>query len=104
MAVGKRAVVGDGSLGGRLRYSPPLSKGRVERAMGEAGRVPCFVAAAAVAGWFGGGWRAPLDVPAVGAPVPEFRMADQDGRLITAASLKGKRYLLAFYPKDFTPG
>ncbi|MBM4014342.1 MAG: redoxin domain-containing protein [Planctomycetes bacterium] len=43
-------------------------------------------------------------VPAPGAPVPEFRMADQDGRWITSASLLGKRYLLAFYPKDFTGG
>lgn len=47
--------------------------------------------------------RAP-EIPKVGAAVPEFKMADQDGRLITAASLKGKRYLLAFYPKDFTGG
>ena len=45
-----------------------------------------------------------LEVPKAGASVPEFRMADQDGRWITAASLLGKRYLLAFYPKDFTPG
>lgn len=50
------------------------------------------------------GANAPADLPTVGAPVPEFRMADQSGRWITAASLKGKRYLLAFYPKDFTPG
>lgn len=49
------------------------------------------------------GVRAP-DLPKVGAAVPDFKMADQDGRLITAASLKGKRYLLAFYPKDFTGG
>jgi len=44
------------------------------------------------------------DVPAVGAAVPDFKMADQAGRLVTAGSLAGKRYLLAFYPKDFTPG
>ncbi len=44
------------------------------------------------------------EVPAVGAAVPEWKMADQDGRLITDRSLKGKRYLLAFYPKDFTGG
>jgi peroxiredoxin Q/BCP len=44
------------------------------------------------------------DVPAVGADVPDFKMTDQAGRLVTAASLSGKRYLLAFYPKDFTPG
>ncbi len=43
-------------------------------------------------------------VPAPSAPVPEFRMADQDGRWITSASLLGKRYVLAFYPKDFTGG
>jgi len=44
------------------------------------------------------------DVPAVGADVPGFKMPDQAGRLITSESLQGKRYLLAFYPKDFTPG
>ncbi|MBL8843983.1 MAG: redoxin domain-containing protein [Planctomycetes bacterium] len=49
------------------------------------------------------GVRTP-EVPKLGAEVPDFKMADQDGRLITAASLKGKRYLLAFYPKDFTGG
>lgn len=44
------------------------------------------------------------ELPSVGEPLPEFRMADQDGRWITSASLLGKRYLLAYYPKDFTPG
>ncbi len=62
-----------------------------------------------VQAWFAALLAAPFvtltpEVPKVGADVPPFRMADQDGRLISAASLQGKRYLLAFYPKDFTPG
>ena len=48
---------------------------------------------------------APADeAPKVGALAPDFLLIDQDGRYITRDSLRGKRVLLAFYPKDFTPG
>jgi len=43
-------------------------------------------------------------VPAVGSPAPDFSLPDQDGRRVTRASLLGKRAVLAFYPRDFTPG
>ena len=44
------------------------------------------------------------ELPKVGAPAPEFAVPDQDSRLVTRASLLGKRAVLAFYPKDFTGG
>lgn len=44
------------------------------------------------------------EIPRPGAEVPEFRMADPFGRFVSSRSLRGQRYLLAFYPKDFTPG
>ncbi|MBK8284239.1 MAG: thioredoxin-dependent thiol peroxidase [Ahniella sp.] len=37
-------------------------------------------------------------------PIPDFSLPDEDGRLVTKASLKGKRFVLYFYPKDSTPG
>lgn len=43
-------------------------------------------------------------VPKVGEPAPDFSIPDQDGRLVTRDSLRGKRVLFAFYPKDFTGG
>jgi peroxiredoxin Q/BCP len=39
-----------------------------------------------------------------GQPAPPFRLADQTGALQDAKSMKGKRYLVYFYPKDSTPG
>ena len=43
-------------------------------------------------------------VPKVGDPAPDFSIPDQDGRLVTGESLRGRKVVLAFYPKDFTPG
>jgi thioredoxin-dependent peroxiredoxin len=65
---------------------------------------PILSLAIAVTTLIPGGAQSAREVPSVGAPLPEFRMADQDGRWITSASLLGKRYLLAYYPKNFTPG
>ena len=42
--------------------------------------------------------------PKVGDPAPSFSIPDQDGRLVTGESLRGRKVVLAFYPKDFTPG
>jgi peroxiredoxin Q/BCP len=39
-----------------------------------------------------------------GAAVPAFSLAASDGRTISAAGLRGQRYVLYFYPKDDTPG
>jgi peroxiredoxin Q/BCP len=45
-----------------------------------------------------------VPVPKVGDAAPSFAIPDQDGRLVTGESLRGRKVVLAFYPKDFTPG
>ena len=40
----------------------------------------------------------------VGDSVPFFTANDQDGNSISSESLKGKKYILFFYPKDDSPG
>jgi peroxiredoxin Q/BCP len=40
----------------------------------------------------------------VGKPAPDFSATAQDGTSVHLASLKGKRVVLYFYPKDETPG
>ena len=40
----------------------------------------------------------------VGDPAPEFSLPDTYGNVITLSSLKGKRVVLYFYPRDNTPG
>ena len=44
------------------------------------------------------------EVPAVGAPAPEFALPDQAGRTVRLADFRGKWVVLYFYPKDDTPG
>ena len=44
------------------------------------------------------------EIPAAGAPAPEFALVDQHGQLITLESLRGKWTVLYFYPKNDTPG
>lgn len=39
-----------------------------------------------------------------GDKAPEFNVRDQDGNAVSLASLKGKKVVLYFYPKDMTPG
>lgn len=39
-----------------------------------------------------------------GDKAPEFNVSDQDGKPVTLASLKGKKVVLYFYPRDMTPG
>jgi len=41
---------------------------------------------------------------AIGDLMPAFSVEDQDGQLVTNESLKGKKTVLYFYPKDSTPG
>ena len=41
---------------------------------------------------------------AVGAPAPAFSLQDGEGQTVTLASLRGRRVVLYFYPKDDTPG
>ncbi|MBL7846512.1 MAG: thioredoxin-dependent thiol peroxidase [Cyclobacteriaceae bacterium] len=40
----------------------------------------------------------------VGTKAPDFKSKDQDGNEVSLASLKGKKFVLYFYPKDMTPG
>jgi len=40
----------------------------------------------------------------IGSPAPEFLIPDQDGKVVTLKSFKGKQVVLYFYPKDDTPG
>ncbi len=40
----------------------------------------------------------------VGDRAPEFSLPDTYGNVVTLASLKGKRVVLYFYPRDNTPG
>ena len=44
------------------------------------------------------------EAPEPGQPVPPFDLPTIDGRRVSAASLKGKPYVVYFYPKDDTPG
>lgn len=46
---------------------------------------------------------APLSLD-VGAQAPSFSLADQSGALVSSSELRGKPYVLYFYPKDDTPG
>ena len=40
----------------------------------------------------------------VGTKAPDFEINDQDGKEVTLSSLKGKKVVLYFYPRDMTPG
>ena len=39
-----------------------------------------------------------------GKTVPRFELEDANGKLVKSSQLKGKRYVVYFYPRDFTPG
>ena len=40
----------------------------------------------------------------VGDPAPDFTLPTDGGGELTLSSLKGKKIVLYFYPKDMTPG
>ena len=44
------------------------------------------------------------DTPEVGKPAPNFKLPDQNGKIHTLNSFRGKWLALYFYPKDDTPG
>ncbi|MEJ5197888.1 MAG: thioredoxin-dependent thiol peroxidase [Anaerolineae bacterium] len=46
----------------------------------------------------------PANVPAVGAPAPDFVLPADDGSTVRLSDLRGRRVVLYFYPKDDTPG
>ena len=39
-----------------------------------------------------------------GETVPKFELEDSEGKKIKSSDLKGKKHVIYFYPKDFTPG
>ncbi len=40
----------------------------------------------------------------VGQPAPDFALPDQNGKIHKLSDYRGKIVVLAFYPKDMTPG
>ncbi|KFM14699.1 putative peroxiredoxin YgaF protein [Marine Group I thaumarchaeote SCGC AAA799-O18] len=39
-----------------------------------------------------------------GQSVPIFQLSDADGNTVKSNEFKGKKFVIYFYPKDFTPG
>ena len=39
-----------------------------------------------------------------GSSVPKFGINDADGNKVKSTDFKGKKHVIYFYPKDFTPG
>jgi thioredoxin-dependent peroxiredoxin len=59
--------------------------------------------AAGLAGWAHA--QAPMPMPAVGQPAPDFALLGSDGKAHSLRSYKGRQpVVLAFYPKAFTGG
>ncbi len=49
-------------------------------------------------------WKRKPKLLPVGAPAPDFRVPDHDGRMVSLSDFRGRRVLLWFYPKASTPG
>ena len=44
------------------------------------------------------------DIPQIGQLAPEFSLEDQDGELHSLGYYEGKKLVIYFFPKAFTPG
>jgi thioredoxin-dependent peroxiredoxin len=44
------------------------------------------------------------ELPEVGAPAPEFKLKNDEGKEVSLKDYRGKWVVLYFYPKDFTSG
>lgn len=40
----------------------------------------------------------------VGAPAPDFTLPAHTGEDVSMSGLRGKKVVIFFYPRDFTPG
>jgi len=45
-----------------------------------------------------------MDQSLVGKEAPDFKLKDQDGKEVSLRQFRGKKVVLYFYPKDFSPG
>ena len=45
-----------------------------------------------------------MTTPTVGEPAPAFELPNEHGEMVSLKDLKGKDFVLYFYPKDDTPG
>ena len=39
-----------------------------------------------------------------GDAAPTFALTDENGKLVSTDAMRGKKYVVYFYPKDDTPG
>lgn len=44
------------------------------------------------------------DLPAVGAPAPDFTLPAHTDEEVQLSALRGKKVVLLFFPFDFSPG
>ncbi len=48
--------------------------------------------------------KSPPAALAEGDPMPDVELSDQDGKMFKLSSLRGRKLVVYFYPKDDTPG
>ena len=63
-----------------------------------------YLLAAVTFAWLASNVASAAEGPAVGAPAPDFKLQDQNGKTHELKDYRGKWVALYFYPKDQTPG